>query len=97
MTQDDLHLFLTSLFDLVIDPIERGEGRSYFWQKVVWAPASTTRIIRVQSDSTGNITRVRLCISSDNNNSVFIPMPLDQDKIHEAVAAEIALYIGLPS
>jgi len=97
MTQDDLHQFLTSLFDLVIDPIERGDGRSYFWQKVDWAPASTTRILRVQSDSAGIVTHARLCISSDNNNSVFIPMPLDQDKLHEAVTAEIALYIGLPS
>jgi len=96
MTQDDLHLLLTSTFDLVIDPIEHGDGRSYFWQKVMWAPAATTRILRVQSDTASNVTRVRLCISSDNNNSVFIPMPLERQKIHELVAREIALYTGRP-
>lgn len=92
MTSDDLHSFLTSNFDLVIDPLERGDGRSYFLRKVTWRPASTTRILRVQCNMDGRVSHIRLCVSSDNNNSVFVPMPIGWTALREVVAIEISLY-----
>lgn len=38
MNKAELHAFLTSDFDLVIDPAGRGTGRTYFLGTVAWPP-----------------------------------------------------------
>lgn len=88
MTRSDLHEFLTSAFDLVVDSVERGNGRTYFLNRVDWRPASTTRILRVESCGE-TVTQVRLCVSSDNNNSVFATLPLHHARLAELVSNEI--------
>lgn len=91
MTVDELHSLLTSEFELVADFSEKGNGRSYFWREVVWAPASTTRTLRVHYGLDGIVTQIKLCVSSDNNNSAFIFSPLSGEKLRVAVAEEISL------
>jgi hypothetical protein len=91
MSFDELHAFLTAELGLVADVLERGNGRTYFWKKVIWLPASTTRIARVQHSADGIVTHIRLSVSSDNNNSVFIPVPFETDNVRAAIARELAL------
>jgi hypothetical protein len=91
MTLDDIHHFLTTGFELVRDEVERGNARSYFWKKVDWHPASTTRVLRVHHDQHDTVTRIQLCVSSDNNNSVFLLPPFAEDCLRVAVTKEIKL------
>ena len=85
------NLLITGL-GLVTDPRERGEGRTYFLGSVVWAPACTTRIVRVYADQDGEVVQIGLCRSSDNNNSVFVRPPFDPDTLRALLSAEIALF-----
>jgi hypothetical protein len=93
MTFDELHTFLTAEFELVPDFLERGDGRSYFWREVVWAPALTSRIIRVHHDTNGMVTQIKLSVSSDNNNSVFIRPPFNEERLRVVIADQIALFL----
>jgi hypothetical protein len=90
MTRDDLHALLTATFGLVCDNVERGNARSYFVGNVEWAPARSTRLARVEWDTADQVTRVRLCVSSDNNNSVFIATPIEPSRLQQRIAEEIA-------
>ena len=92
MTKEELHAFLTTKFDLVTDSVERGDRRSYFFQRVVWHPSSTTRILHVQYDHHGRVTHIKRCISSDNNNSVFIQLSQEWSALRQAVADEIEMH-----
>jgi hypothetical protein len=87
---DDLHGLLVSRFPLVVDGGERGDGRSYFLRVVDWRPASVTRVLRVLYDGQGNATRIRLCPSSDNNNSVFLELPVPETMLIQRIEEEIA-------
>jgi hypothetical protein len=89
MKEDELHHLLVSRFPLVVDPAERGDGRSYFLHAVDWRPASVTRIVRVFYDGQGDATRIRLCPSSDNNNSVFLELPVPEAVLIARIEAEI--------
>ena len=93
MNFDVLHPFLTAGFALVADERERGDARSYFWKQVDWTPASTTRIVRVHYDHHRIVTQMKLCVSSDNNNSVFISTPFDEERLRDAVSNEISLLL----
>lgn len=93
MTQDELHTFLTTQFDLVVDAVERGGARTYFLGKVVWHPSATTRILHVQFDAAGHVSHIKRCASSDNNNSVFVPLPMGWPALRQMVADEIALHL----
>ncbi|MGO4330091.1 hypothetical protein AB4Z48_31125 [Cupriavidus sp. 2TAF22] len=95
MNKDELHAILTTEFDLVTDPAERGDGRSYFLREVIWHPASVTRILRAQYGPGDRVSRIRLCVSSDNNNSVFLAMPASREALHSAVLAEIAGFVAV--
>jgi hypothetical protein len=92
MTFDELHALLTAELGLIPDLIERGTGRTYFWRKLIWLPGSTTRIARVQQDPDGIVTHIKLSVSSDNNNSVFVPAPFETDGVRAAITREIALF-----
>ncbi|WP_197386425.1 hypothetical protein [Ralstonia pseudosolanacearum] len=92
MTRDTLHAFLTRRFDLVTDPAERGSGRAYFLGTVVWHPASATRILHVTCGADGQVSHIKLCDASDNNHSVFVPLPVSWPERHRIVADEIARY-----
>lgn len=90
ITRRQLQAFLTSRFPLVVDAAERGDGQTYFLREVIWAPASNTRILRAQFDRDERLEKLRLCVSSDNNNSVFLPLPTDWEALGLAVTVEIA-------
>ncbi|KHK52823.1 hypothetical protein PI87_18650 [Ralstonia sp. A12] len=93
MTRQELHTFLTTHFDLVFDPVERGCARTYFLGKVAWHPSTTTRILHVQCDAVGVVSQIKRCVSSDNNNSVFVRLPMDWPALLQIVTDEIALHL----
>ncbi|RQR66918.1 hypothetical protein DIE19_02775 [Burkholderia sp. Bp9126] len=92
MTKEELHTFLTNGFDLVVDPSERGNGRTYFLRKVLWHPSQTTRILHVQYGVNDQISHIKLCVSSDNNNSVFVPLPTNWVGLRRVVSDELSLH-----
>jgi hypothetical protein len=95
MTKEELHAFLTTNFDLVVDSVERGNRRSYFFRRVAWHPSLNTRILHVQYADDGAVTHIKSCISSDNNNSVFAPLSLGWSALRQAVADEIELHLAI--
>lgn len=96
MTLEELHTFLISAFDLVTDPVERGCARTYFIGKVVWHPSATTRILQVRWGVNNHVSHIKLCVSSDNNNSVFVRLPVAWLELKQIVANEILLHAGDP-
>jgi hypothetical protein len=90
MNLDEIHELLTKDIGLLVDSRERGNGRTYFFKKVSWMPSDSTRVCRVLWDGSSTPTSIQLCISSDNNNSVFLRTPLLYDRVLAAVLAEIA-------
>ena len=92
IAKDTLHQFLVTHFDLVVDPVERGQARSYFLGRVMWHPSTTTRILHVQYGGDDAVRHIRLCVSSDNNNSVLMRAPISLQDLRQAVTDEIARY-----
>ena len=93
MTKEELRAFLSSTFDLVADLIERGSALTYFLGKVVWHPSTTTRILHVQYSANGHVSHIKLSVSSANNNSVFVQLPVSWLALQIAVANEILLHV----
>jgi hypothetical protein len=91
MTFDELDRFLVDDLGLVTDSGERGAGKTYFFQRVAWLPAETTQVVRVLPGARGEVMAVKLCVSSDNNNSVLIKPPFERDVLRERVNVEIAM------
>jgi len=91
MTFDELDDFLRNDIGLVSDAMERGAGKTYFLEKVTWLPSDTTRVVRVLPDAAGNVMCLKLCVSSDNNNSVLIKPPFEYGHLRTLVNAEIEM------
>lgn len=92
MDIDDIDRLLTSEFGLLTDSRERGNGRTYFHGKVDRNPATTTQVVRVLFSPDYVVTRVKKLVSSDSNNSVFVPEPLSLHVLRDEVAREIKLF-----
>ncbi len=89
-TAEELHDFLTRECALVAEPAHSGSWRTYFFREVVWHPARTTRTAKLLFDHAGAPFRLQLCVSSDNNNSVFLAAPFGRDALKRAIDAETA-------
>jgi hypothetical protein len=89
MTLEDIDLILSQELGLVSDAKERRSTRTYFLERVCWQPAQNTRVAHVAYEKSRNVTSIRLCVSSDNNNSVFAHSPIEENALRKAVAAEI--------
>ncbi|WP_343549008.1 hypothetical protein [Ralstonia sp.] len=93
MTVDELHTFLSSTFDLVTDPAEKGCARTYFLGSVVWQPAASTRILHVGCGTDNHVSHIKRCVSSDNNHSVLVRLPVTWSELEQIVANEISLHM----
>ena len=85
---EELHDFLIRECELVAEPRHSGSWRTYFFREVVWHPATTTRTVKVLLDQAGMPFKVQLCVSSDNNNSVFLTAPFGRDAVKRAIDKE---------
>jgi hypothetical protein len=89
MTLEEIHAILADEFGLLYDVNERGLARTYFLERVCWEPGRNTRIARVAYSPSGQVVSIRLCVSSDYNNSVFIRTPVEGNALRAAVISEI--------
>ncbi|QJD93775.1 hypothetical protein HH213_29000 [Duganella dendranthematis] len=92
---DELHMFLTQEMGLVSEPLHSGSWRTYFHKEIVWHPAVTTRTVKILLDHTGQPFKIQLCVSSDNNNSVFILPPFKHDDLKIKIENEIAKLLNV--
>ena len=65
---------------------------SDFLGNVVWHPSATTRILHVGCGVNNHVSHIKLCVSSDNNNSVFVRLPVTWLELERIVADEISLH-----
>ena len=86
---EELHGFLTREMSLVAEPEHSGSWRTYFFKEIVWHPSRTTRTVKVLLDGVGIPFKVQLCLSSDNNNSVFVGGPFEREGLRGMVEREI--------
>lgn len=89
MTFEEANTILSNELGLLYDVSERGLARTYFLERVCWQPARNTRIARVAYSPAGQVVSIRLCVSSDNNNSVFVRTPMEEGELRAAVIVEI--------
>jgi hypothetical protein len=83
-----LHAWLVEALGLIPEPAHGGSWRCYFVGAVEWHPARSTRLIKVLRDHAGMPFKVQLCVSSDNNNSVFIDAPFERALLAATIAEE---------
>jgi hypothetical protein len=91
MSGKELHSLLTETLGLLLDPVGNGISKTYFYQAIEWHPQRSTRVCRVLFESNGDVGRVQLCVSSDNNNTVLIGPPFVGASLVKMVAAEIEI------
>lgn len=89
MNQTELHDFLTGSLELVPEPTVNQVSRTYFYQRVEWHPRWSTRVFRVLFGNSGEVSRIQLCASSDNNNMALISPPFDEQAITQFANTEI--------
>ena len=85
---DALHAFLTHELKLLAEPAHGGTWLTNIFGEIVWHPATTTRTVKVFLDHRQKPFRVQLCVSSDNNNSVFMTAPFSKASLAAAVEGE---------
>lgn len=90
-TFKELHDFLTKELQLEQGSQNPGNWRVYYHQKIELNPAKSTRLIKVIFDRDESILAIQLCASSDNNNTVLLPLPTDKKQLRLAVEKEIKL------
>jgi hypothetical protein len=91
MTRTDLHELLSGTLKLVPDPVQRGDSLTYFVGEVQRHPARCTYAVRVLYDPCGEPSRLQLCASSDNNDTVLLQAPFNERDLLALVQTEIAI------
>ena len=91
MNRQALHTLLAHTLGLVPEPTENAVSRTYFHQRVEWHPHQSTRVFRVLYGPDGEPSRIQLCASSDNNNSVLIQAPFHAQVLIDLANQEVAL------
>lgn len=89
-TLNDLDQYLTSELGLVAEAPHGGSWRTYFLGRVEWHPSRSTRTVKVLLDAAGHPWKIQLCVSSDNNNSVFLAAPFAHDALKQTIDAEVS-------
>ena len=94
VTFDELHDFLTRECELLAESAHGGNWRTYYFKRIDRHPATSTRAIKVLLNRNGIPFKIQLCVSSDSNNSVFLPAPFDTGTLKTAIKGEIELLSG---
>jgi hypothetical protein len=89
MNEHELHTLLTGQLGLVPQPVGNHVSRTYFYQRVEWHPSRSTRVLRVLYGEPGEVSRIQLCVSSDNNNTALIAPPFDARLLTKLVSSEL--------
>lgn len=89
MNANELHEFLTGSLNLVAEPGANQVARTYFYQRVEWHPRHSTRVFRVIFSANGDVSRIQLCATSDNNNTALVSPPFDAQQLITLANVEI--------
>lgn len=90
-TLKELHDVLTNELQLLQEPPHPGRWRIYYYKKIDLNPTTSTRLIKIIFDPDESISAIQLCITSDNNNAVLLPLPIDKNQLNLAIDKEIKL------
>ena len=90
MDKQGLHEFLVGSLGLIPELTDNTISRTYFYREIEWHPERSSRVFRVLFDPSGEPARIQLCSSSDNNNSVLIHAPFDQQQLSRLASNEVA-------
>ena len=88
-TLKELHDVLTNELQLLQEPPHPGSWRVYYHRRIDLNPATSTRLIKIIFDPDESILAIQLCASSDNNNAVLLPLPIDKNQLNLAIENEI--------
>jgi hypothetical protein len=89
MNQEELHKVLTGSLKLIPEPVVNQVSRTYFYQRVEWNPRQSTRVFRVIFGADGEVSRIQLCATSDNNNTELVSPPFDEQRLTQLVKIQI--------
>jgi hypothetical protein len=86
MTPEQIHDIAISEFRL--EPRPRADGHSYW--KPETAASKATRVLRVSRDANGAVCEVKLAVSSlATGDDVFLPTPLTEERLRDAIIGEL--------
>lgn len=91
MNRQELHELLVNKLGLVPELVDNNISRTYFFERMESNPGESTRVFRVIFDVSGEPSRIQLCASSDNNNTVLIAQPFDARALADIAIQEIGL------
>lgn len=89
MNQAKLHDLLTGSLELIPEATVNQVSRTYFHQRIEWHPRMSTRVFRLIFGINDEISRIQLCVTSDNNNTALISPPFDPQEISKLAKNEI--------
>ncbi len=90
-TLKELHDVLTNELQLLQELPHPGRWRIYYHKRIDQNPTTSTRLIKIIFDTDESILAIQLCASSDNNNAVLLPLPIDKNQLNLAIEKEIKL------
>ncbi|CAN7171410.1 hypothetical protein LJR129_000283 [Acidovorax sp. LjRoot129] len=91
MNRSELHQLLVTDLGLIPQPALPAGACTYFLREVQWHPERSTRTVRLLYGPDGAPTRLQLCASSDNNNTVLLQLPMERQQLVSEVLQEIQL------
>jgi hypothetical protein len=86
MTPEQIHDI--AVFEFRLEPRSRADGQSYWTPET--AESKAARILRVSQDANGAVREVKLAVSSlVAAQDVFISTPLTEERVRDAIVAEL--------
>lgn len=89
MKAAELYAHLKQTFGPDLKPSDIDKGQAFFWKEKKISPTST-RILRVHENAPGNITEIKLPVTSLRTGvKTTLPLPTTFDEVTTAVQREI--------
>jgi hypothetical protein len=78
-----------------LKPSKIGKGKSFFWQEKKTG-RNSTRVLRVHQNASGNVSEIKLPVTSLRNGKMvhLLPLPTSLDVVLAATRREIDLLKG---
>jgi hypothetical protein len=95
MNAAHLYSHLQDALGLELKPSKIGKGKSFYWQEKKTG-RNSTRVLRVHQNASGNVSEIRLPVTSLQTKKTenLLPLPTSFDVVVAAVRQEIDLLNG---
>jgi hypothetical protein len=91
MKAAELYTYLKQAIGSDLKPKDLDQGQAFFW-KELRVGSNSTRVLRIHEDASGNITEIKLPVTSLRAKTVTtLPLPATFDDVVTAVRREIDL------